>query len=225
MKLLLVEDEVDLNRSLTKLLKKEHFSVDSAFDGEEALEFLEMMDYDLIILDIMMPHMDGFAFLEKIRQAGRQVIVLILTARDSLEDKIKGLDLGADDYLVKPFEFEELLARLRALLRRKQRELISQKIDLGHVVLDLTKKAVLKDDQVLDLTAKEYEVLEYLARNLDHILSREQIRDHVWDFDYEGESNIIDVLIKNIRRKIDQDKKQSIIHTKRGVGYVIWSSE
>ena len=211
MKLLLVEDEADLNRSLTKLLKKEHFSVDSAFDGEEALEFLEMVDYDLIILDIMMPRMDGFAFLEKIRQAGKQVIVLVLTARDSLEDKIRGLDLGADDYLVKPFEFEELLARLRALLRRQQRELVSQKIDLG--------------DMVLELTAKEYEVLEYLARNQDHILSREQIRDHVWDFDYEGESNIIDVLIKNIRRKIDQDKKQSIIHTKRGVGYVIWSSE
>lgn len=211
MKLLLVEDEADLNRSLTKLLKKEHFSVDSAFDGEEALEFLEIVDYDLIILDIMMPRMDGFAFLEKIRQAGKQVIVLVLTARDSLEDKIRGLDLGADDYLVKPFEFEELLARLRALLRRQQRELVSQKIDLG--------------DIVLELTAKEYEVLEYLARNQNHILSREQIRDHVWDFDYEGESNIIDVLIKNIRRKIDQDKKQSIIHTKRGVGYVIWSSE
>lgn len=225
MKLLLVEDEVDLNRSLTKLLKKEHFSVDSAFDGEEALEFLEMVDYDLIILDIMMPRMDGFAFLEKIRQAGQQVIVLVLTARDSLEDKIKGLDLGADDYLVKPFEFEELLARLRALLRRQQRELVSQKIDLGDIVLDVTKKAVMKDDQVLELTAKEYEVLEYLARNRDHILSREQIRDYVWDFDYEGESNIIDVLIKNIRRKIDQDKKQSIIQTKRGVGYVIWSSE
>ncbi|MBX9096962.1 response regulator transcription factor [Streptococcus gordonii] len=225
MKLLLVEDEVDLNRSLTKLLKKEHFSVDSAFDGEEALEFIEMMDYDLIILDIMMPRMDGFAFLEKIRQAGRQVIVLVLTARDSLEDKIRGLDLGADDYLVKPFEFEELLARLRALLRRQQRELVSQKIDLGNLVLDLNKKIVLKDDQVLDLTAKEYEVLEYLARNRDHVLSREQIRDHVWDFDYEGESNIIDVLIKNIRRKIDQDKTQSIIQTKRGVGYVIWSSE
>ena len=207
MKLLLVEDEADLNRSLTKLLKKEHFSVDSAFDGEEALEFLEMVDYDLIILDIMMPRMDGFAFLEK------------------MEDKIRGLDLGADDYLVKPFEFEELLARLRALLRRQQRELVNQKIDLGDIILDLTKKAVLKDDQVLELTAKEYEVLEYLARNQDHILSREQIRDHVWDFDYEGESNIIDVLIKNIRRKIDQDKKQSIIHTKRGVGYVIWSSE
>ncbi|RSI20888.1 Transcriptional activator protein CopR [Streptococcus sanguinis] len=169
--------------------------------------------------------MDGFAFLEKIRQAGKQVVVLVLTARDSLEDKIRGLDLGADDYLVKPFEFEELLARLRALLRRQQRELVSQKIDLGDIVLDLTKKAVLKDDQVLELTAKEYEVLEYLARNQDHILSREQIRDHVWDFDYEGESNIIDVLIKNIRRKIDQDKKQSIIHTKRGVGYVIWNSE
>ena len=117
------------------------------------------------------------------------------------------------------------MARLRALLRRQQRELVSQKIDLGDIVLDLTKKAVLKDDQVLELTAKEYEVLEYLARNQDHILSREQIRDHVWDFDYEGESNIIDVLIKNIRRKIDQDKKQSIIHTKRGVGYVIWNSE
>ena len=225
MKLLLVEDEADLNRSLTKLLKKEHFSVNNAFDGEEALEFIEMMDYDLIILDIMMPRMDGFALLEKIRKAGHQVIILVLTARDSLEDKIKGLDLGADDYLVKPFEFKELLARLKALLRRQQRDLINQKIDLGHVVLDLTKKAVLKDNQVLDLTAKEYEVLEYLARNRDHILSREQIRDHVWDFDYEGESNIIDVLIKNIRRKIDLGRDNSIIQTKRGAGYVIRSSE
>ena len=223
-KILLVEDDLGLSNSVFDFLD-DFADVMQVFDGDEGLYEAESGIYDLILLDLMLPGKDGFQVLKELRDKGVSTPVLIMTAKESLDDKGHGFELGADDYLVKPFEFEELLARLRALLRRQQRELVSQKIDLGEIVLDLTKKAVLKDDQVLELTAKEYEVLEYLARNQDHILSREQIRDHVWDFDYEGESNIIDVLIKNIRRKIDQDKKQSIIHTKRGVGYVIWSSE
>ncbi|MBP2623815.1 response regulator transcription factor [Streptococcus oricebi] len=221
MKLLVIEDELDLNRSLTKLLKKEQFRVDSAFDGQEGLDLLEISDYDLIILDLMMPNMDGWTFLSKIRQEGYSLAVLILTARDQLEDKIRGLDLGADDYLVKPFEFEELLARIRALLRRKQKELLPQELILGRISLDLNKREVFKDKESIQLTAKEFDILAYLARNKNQVLSREQIRNHVWDFDYEGESNIIDVLIRNIRRKLDDDPKQSIIETKRGVGYVI----
>lgn len=225
MKLLLVEDERDLNHSLTKLLKKNQFSVDSAYNGLEALDYVAVSDYDVIILDIMMPQMDGFTFIKKLRQADEKVAVLMLTARDSLEDRIKGLDLGADDYLVKPFEFEELLARIRAMLRRHYRESASDQIKIGPIRIDFTNKTVSKNGTIIDLTAKEYEVLEYLVRNQNRVLSREDIRNHVWDFDYEGASNIIDVLIKNIRQKVDDDKKKSLIQTKRGLGYVVWKEE
>ena len=218
MKLLVVEDDLDLNQSITKLLKKQQYSVDSAFDGAEAFDYLAVGDYDVIILDIMMPRMDGYQFIERLRAEHNAVAVMMLTAKDSLDDKIKGLDLGADDYVVKPFEFKELLARLRALLRRHQREVLGNVIVLGDVQLDIARKAVTKAGQDVELTAKEYEVLEYLARNQNHVRSREQIRHHVWDFDYEGESNIIDVLVKNIRRKL-QDP--TVIQTKRGAGYVI----
>ena len=181
MKLLLVEDERDLNASLTKLLKKQQYSVDAAFDGQEALDFLAVASYDLIILDIMMPHMDGFEFLERIRSQENPVPVLLLTARDAVTDKIRGLDLGADDYMVKPFEFGELLARLRVLLRRPQRHILSDQVEIGPIRLILSQKRVLKDGQAVNLTAKEYEVLEYLVRNQNQVLSREQIRHHVWD--------------------------------------------
>ncbi|MGT2637652.1 response regulator transcription factor [Streptococcus ratti] len=225
MKLLLVEDERDLNQSLTKLLKKNQFSVDSAFDGQEALDYLAVGDYDVIILDVMMPRMDGFQFIQRLRQDNHKVAVLMLTARDALEDRIKGLDLGADDYVIKPFEFEELLARIRAMLRRRYRPSADNCLKLGRITLDMSKKLVLKEGEIIDLTAKEYEVLEYLARNQNQVLSREKIRNHVWDFDYEGESNIIDVLIKNIRRKIGDSRQDSLIQTKRGLGYVIWQKD
>ena len=146
MKLLLVEDERDLNASLTKLLKKQQYSVDVAFDGQEALDFLAVASYDLIILDIMMPHMDGFEFLERIRLQENPVPVLLLTARDAVTDKIRGLDLGADDYMVKPFEFDELLARLRVLLRRPQRHILSEQVEIGSIRLILSQKRVLKDN-------------------------------------------------------------------------------
>lgn len=221
MKILVVEDEKDLNKIITKYLKKSNYSVDSAYDGEEALDYINVGEYDVIILDIMMPKMNGYDFIKQIRRDKNNVAVLMLTAKDSLEDKVKGLDLGADDYLVKPFEFDELLARIRAMLRRNYRESATNILVIGDVELDTVKKSVTKNGNIIELTAKEYEVLEYLLRNKNHILSREQIREHVWDFDYEGESNIIDVLIKNIRQKIDDNKEESIIQTKRGAGYVI----
>lgn len=221
MKILVVEDEKDLNKIITKYLKKSNYSVDSAYNGEEALDYINVGEYDVIILDIMMPKMNGYDFIKRIRRDKNNVAVLMLTAKDSLEDKVKGLDLGADDYLVKPFEFDELLARIRAMLRRNYRESTTNILVIGDVELDTVKKSVTKNGSIIELTAKEYEVLEYLLRNKNHILSREQIREHVWDFDYEGESNIIDVLIKNIRQKIDDNKEESIIQTKRGAGYVI----
>ena len=221
MKILLVEDEKHLNNSITKLLKKNSFSVDSAFDGVEALDFINVCEYDVMVIDVMMPRLDGFSLIRKIREEGNGTAIIVLTARDSLEDKIKGLDIGADDYLVKPFEFDELLARIRALLRRNYRDIVNNVFELGEYKIDFSKKIVEKDGTIIELTSKEYEVLEYLARNKDRFLTREQIREHVWDFDYEGESNLIDVIIKNIRKKLGDKGNDSIIVTKRGVGYAI----
>ncbi|WP_022819885.1 response regulator transcription factor [Fusobacterium russii] len=224
MKILVVEDERDLNSVITRHLKKNNFGVDSVFDGEEALNFLEYENYDLVILDIMMPKLNGYEVVKKLREKKDETPILMLTAKDSIDDKVKGLDSGADDYLVKPFDFNELLARIRAIVRRKYGNTSNQLI-IEDLVLDLAKKTVTRNDKNIDLTAKEYEVLEFLMQNKGHILSREQIREHVWDFDYDGESNIIDVLIKNIRKKIDIDSSKQLISTKRGLGYVIKESE
>ena len=187
MRILLVEDDRALNRSLVKLLKTQNYSVDPAFDGQEALDHLLGVEYDLIILDVMMPQMDGFTFIKKLRTQGDEVPVLMLTAKDSLADRITGLDLGADDYLVKPFEFEELLARIRAMLRRKKRDVLSDTVKIGDITKNIAKKQVKKEATLIELTAKEYEVLEYLCRNRGKVLTRDQIREHVWGFDYEGE--------------------------------------
>ena len=218
MRILLVEDDRALNRSLVKLLKTQNYSVDPAFDGQEALDHLLGVEYDLIILDVMMPQMDGFTFIKKLRTQGDEVPVLMLTAKDSLADRITGLDLGADDYLVKPFEFEELLARIRAMLRRKKRDVLSDTVQIGDITINIAKKQVKKEATLIELTAKEYEVLEYLCRNRGQVLTRDQIREHVWGFEYEVESNIIDVIVKKIRKKT---KDPALIKTKRGLGYVI----
>ena len=220
MKILLAEDEVDLNNVVTRYLKKNGYSVDSVLDGEEALDYLEYSEYDLVILDIMMPKVDGFEVIKKLRDKGNHTSVLMLTARDSADDKVKGLDLGADDYIVKPFDFNELMARIRAVVRRKYGN-SSNKLVIGDLILDTSKKSVTRAGKQIELTGKEYEVLEYLMQSKNRILSREQIKEHVWDFDYEGDSNIIDVLIKNIRKKIDVEDGKQIIYTKRGLGYVI----
>ena len=220
MKILVVEDERDLNRIITKHLKKNNYSVDSCFDGQEALDFISYSEYDLIITDIMMPNVDGYEFIEKLRNSKNNTPVIMLTAKDTLEDKIEGLDSGADDYIVKPFEFDELLARIRVLMRRNY-GLATNIIQIEEVTLDLAKKQVTKSGEIIDLTGKEYEVLEYLMKNKGSILSRDQILNHVWDYEYEGASNIVDVIIKNIRKKLDRGEGNTIIYTKRGLGYFV----
>lgn len=220
MKILVVEDERDLNRIITKHLKKNNYSVDSCFDGQEALDFISYSEYDLIITDIMMPNVDGYEFIDKLRANKNNTPVIMLTAKDALEDKIVGLDSGADDYIVKPCEFDELLARIRVLMRRNY-GLATNIIQIEEVTLDLAKKQVTKSGEIIDLTGKEYEVLEYLMKNKGSILSRDQILNHVWDYEYEGASNIVDVIIKNIRKKLDRGEGNTIIYTKRGLGYFV----
>ena len=220
MKILVVEDEKDLNRVITKHLKKNNYSVDSCFDGEEALDYISYGEYDLIITDIMMPKIDGYGLIKQLRNDKNSTPVIMLTAKDGLDDKILGLDSGADDYIVKPFEFDELLARIRVLIRRNYGFAINI-IQVDDVVLDISKKLVTRSGKSISLTGKEYEVLEYLFKNKKGIISREQILNHVWDYDYEGASNIIDVIIKNIRKKLDVGSKKPIIHTKRGLGYFV----
>ena len=220
MKILVIEDERDLNRIITKHLKKNNYSVDRCFDGQEALDFISYSEYDLIITDIMMPNVDGYEFIDKLRANKNNTPVIMLTAKDTLEDKIVGLDSGADDYIVKPFEFDELLARIRVLMRRNY-GLATNIIQIEEVTLDLAKKQVTKSGEIIDLTGKEYEVLEYLMKNKGSILSRDQILNHVWDYEYEGASNIVDVIIKNIRKKLDRGEGNTIIYTKRGLGYFV----
>ena len=220
MRILVVEDERDLNRIITKHLKKNNYSVDSCFDGQEGLDFISYNEYDLIITDIMMPNVDGYEFIEKLRNNKNNTPVIMLTAKDALEDKIVGLDSGADDYIVKPFEFDELLARIRVLMRRNY-GLATNIIQIEEVTLDIAKKQVVKSGEIIDLTGKEYEVLEYLMKNKGSILSRDQILNHVWDYEYVGASNIVDVIIKNIRKKLDRGEGNTIIFTKRGLGYFV----
>ena len=220
MRVLVVEDERDLNNIITKYLKKNNFNVDNVFDGEEALDYLNSTEYDLVILDVMMPKINGYDVLKTMRKENNDTHVLMLTAKDGIDDKVKGLDLGADDYLIKPFDFDELSARIRAITRRKFGN-TTNILQIDNLIIDINKKIVTRAGINIELTAKEYEVLEYLIQNKGHILSRDKIRDGVWNFDYEGESNIIDVIIKNIRKKIAIGDSKDLIFTKRGLGYVI----
>ncbi|MBK5201297.1 MAG: response regulator transcription factor [Spirochaetaceae bacterium] len=224
MKLLVVEDEKDLNSAIKKHLKINGYSVDTCFNGKEALEFINVTEYDGIILDIMMPIMNGYEFLKNIRAKNIQTPVLFLTAKDTIEDLVFGLDSGADDYIVKPFEFDELLARLRVMNRRVY-GLVENEIKIDDIILNISKKKITRSNIEIDLTSKEYEIFEFLMQNKDHIMTREQIQNHVWDFDYEGASNLIDVLIKNIRKKINLNNSNPVIITKRGIGYVIKTIE
>lgn len=220
MKLLIAEDEQDLNDVISNFLKKNDYIVDSAYDGKEALDYLEWTNYDLIILDIMMPEIDGFEVLEKLRLKDNPTPVLFLTARDQIEDRVKGLNLGADDYLIKPFNFDELLARINAIIRRHYK-VSSNLLKIKDLVLDRDKKTISIKGNPVDLTGKEYDILEYLLLNKNHIKSKDQIRDNLWEFDSNIESNVIEVLVKNLRKKIDQGRDKSLITTKRNLGYVI----
>ncbi len=220
MRILLAEDERDLNRIITQKLTSDGYSVDSCFDGEEALDILEYTDYDAVILDIMMPKMDGLTVLRKFRAAGKTTPVLILTARDAVADRVTGLDAGANDYLVKPFSFDELMARLRAMTRTSFGR-VSNVLRVADLTMDCAAHTVTRGGRPISLSAKEYALLEYLMNNPGIVLSREQIEDHIWNFDYEGGTNVVDVYVSYLRRKIDSGSDVKLIHTVRGRGYVL----
>ncbi|WP_314395062.1 response regulator transcription factor [Leptotrichia shahii] len=220
MRLLVVEDEKKLNDLITKKLEKEYYGVDSCFDGEEAVRYVEGTEYDAIILDIMLPKLDGFEVIKRIRAKKNKVPILLLTARDNIDDKVKGLDYGADDYLVKPFIFEELMARIRVLLRRNSGN-ADNIITIANLKVDLDAKTVFRDDVLIKLSGREYSILEYLIRNKGKILPRERIEDHIWNYEYEGGTNVIDVYIRYLRKKIDDGYTPKLIHTVRGLGYVL----
>jgi transcriptional activator protein copR len=218
-----VEDEKKINDVIVKTLKKEKYGVDSCFDGEEALDYIFSVEYDIILLDIMLPKKDGFEVLKSMRKKGIKTPVLFLTARDQIEDRVRGLDLGADDYLVKPFAFEELLARIRVVLRKNSDsgEDSGNVLKIANLTVDCNKHEVFRDDVSIKLSAKEFSILEYMMRNKGRVVSKEKIEEHVWDFDYEGGSNIVEVYIKFLRKKVDNDFSPKLIHTIRRVGYIL----
>ncbi|MDO5132589.1 MAG: response regulator transcription factor [Eubacteriales bacterium] len=220
MRILVAEDERDLNDILVMKLSDEGYSVDSCLDGEEAILYLSTAEYDAVILDIMMPKADGFKVLKKLRQGGSSTPVLFLTARDAIEDRVRGLDAGANDYLVKPFSLEELMARLRALTRSSYNN-TGNILSLADLTMDIASREVRRGGVLIDLSVKEYQLLEYLLYNKGIVLKREKIENHVWNFDYEGGTNVVDVYISYLRRKIDSGHKKKLIHTVRGVGYVL----
>ncbi len=218
MRILLVEDDTAIARSLKEGLEDEVYAVDVAHDGDEGYRTATADDYDVIILDVMLPEMNGYEVCRALRQDGNQTPILMLTARDAERDIVEGLDIGADDYLAKPFSFEVLLARIRALLRRPN-EKLEEVLRVGDLTLDPSSKKVMRASQEINLTAKEYGVLEYLMRNASKVLSKEQIISHVWDFDADVLPNNVELFIMFLRRKIDKPFDSKLIHTVPGFGY------
>jgi heavy metal response regulator len=219
MRLLVVEDEKRIADFLCRGLQGAGYAVDAAPTGADALEHIHAADYDLVVLDLMLPDMDGLSVLERIRSRKVGPPVLILSARSTLDDRVKGLELGADDYLVKPFAFVELLARVRALLRRGQPA--PEKLQVADLALDCIRRKVTRGPETIDLAPKEFGILEYMMRNRGRPLSRTMIVEHVWDMDYDGLTNIVDVYIRHLRSKIDDRFPQKLIQTVRGIGYMI----
>lgn len=223
MRLLVVEDERDLNRVITKRLEKEGYSVDSCYDGEQAVDYLRTGEFDAVIMDIMMPTLSGLDVLKIIRAKNNPVPVLLLTAKDSISDRVSGLDAGAEDYLVKPFAFEELLARIRVMTRKSVGN-ATNVFSVADLVMDINAHTVHRGSEEIMLSAKEFDILEYLIRNKGTVLTRDKIESHVWNFDYTGGTNVIDVYIRYLRKKIDENYPVKLIHTIRGMGYVIKES-
>ncbi len=220
MRILLVEDERKLSAVIKRGLKEVHYAVDLADNGEDALFLAQSNPYDLIILDIMLPGRDGISICRQLRKEKNTTPILMLTARDDVEDKISGLDSGADDYLTKPFSFPEFLARVRALLRRKNTEK-STRLQVADLELDQLARQAWRKGQAIELTATEYSLLEYLMLNVGQVVTRTMISEHVWNDDFDSFSNVINVYINYLRKKVDQGHEKQLIHSLRGVGYVL----
>ena len=220
MRLLVVEDQKDLSEIIVRKLKSEGYAVDACYDGKEALNYLGATDYDGVLLDIMLPGVTGIGVLKKMRGDGDSTPVLLLTALGSVDDRVAGLDAGADDYLTKPFNFDELLARIRAMLRRRS-EHSSPVLEHKGVSLNTASHEVFRDGKEIELTAKEYNILEYMLQNIGCVISRDKLSTHVWNYDYDGGSNVIDVYMHHLRKKIDADYEDKLISTVKGVGYII----
>ena len=220
MRLLLVEDDARIARFVAKGLREQSYAVDVATNGDDALYQAAINAYDLVVLDVMIPGRDGFAVCRDLREAGQKIPILMLTAKDAVEDRIAGLDFGADDYLTKPFEFRELLARLRALLRRSG-ELRPARIVVADVVLDTGARTVSRAGAVVPTTTKEYALLEYLARNVGRVVGRAEIAEHVWEETFDPFSNLIEVYVNRLRRKIDLGRAKPLLQTRRGAGYIL----
>jgi two-component system copper resistance phosphate regulon response regulator CusR len=219
MRVLLVEDEPDAARMVAKGLREHAYAVDVVGDGEAACSQAAAADYDAIVLDVLLPLKDGLKVCRQLRREGRSVPILMLTARDSVDARIAGLDSGADDYLTKPFDFGELLARLRALIRRGARPLLPERLRIADLELDTRAQRVFKRGRAVSLTTREYALLEYLARRAGEVVSRTEIAEHVWDDGYEAVSNVLDVSVRRLRRRLDDPGSESLIHTRRGAGY------
>lgn len=222
MRILVCEDEENLNRLISKKLKLEGYAVDSCFNGEEGLYYVEQTIYDLVILDVMMPIMDGYQLLDAMRKAGIEYPVLFLTAKDSNEDIVEGLDLGANDYVIKPFTFDVLLARVRMLLRTRPRGSATI-LSIYDMKIDISKREVRRNNEIIVLSAKEYAIVEYLAYNKDVVVTKEQIEENIWDYDSEIGTGLVKVYISYLRKKLDDPYERKLIHTVRGIGYVLRS--
>ena len=220
MKVLVVEDEKKVASFIKRGLEEEKYEVDTAFDGEEGLTKALASSYEVIVLDVMLPKMDGVAVIKEMRARKNRTPVLMLTAKDSVDDIVAGLDSGSDDYLTKPFAFAELLARIRALMRRSEQERGAE-IHFAELRLDPVSHKVWRSDKEIDLTSKEYALLEYFMRNPNQVLTRTMIAEHVWDYTFDSFTNIIDVYVNYLRKKVDRDSDKKLIHTVRGVGYIL----
>ncbi len=220
MRILVVEDEKKVANFIKKGLEEEHYAVDAAYDGEVGLFMAESNEYDLIVLDLMIPKIDGLEVLKRIRGSKNNVPILVLTAKTSVEDIVKGLDAGCDDYLTKPFEFAEFLARIRALLRREKIDK-EPLLNVADLTLSLVTHKVTRKEKEIELTSKEYALLEYFMRNPEKVLTRTMISEHVWDYHFDSLTNVVDVYVNYLRKKIDKDFEPKLIHTIRGVGYIL----
>lgn len=220
MRILVVEDEADLNRILVKTLTKAGYSADGCLDGNEVRDYLLGAEYDAILMDVMLPGTDGFTLVRQLRDRGVDTPILFLTARDSVADRVAGLDLGADDYLVKPFDFDELLARIRAMTRKHVGSR-SNLFTVGDLTVDTRRQTAERGGREIALLPKEFAILEHLVRNKGVVVSREQLEDRIWNYEYTGSSNNVDVYMSRLRKKIDEGSSTKLIHTIRGAGWVI----